>query len=58
MPACECVCRFLRLLITSGMIWNPYDWLNIIGSKHSLRIEVCHRNRPNKSKVYVSGYFT
>ena len=26
--ACVCVCPRLRLLITSGMIWSPYDWLN------------------------------
>ena len=23
-----CVCPSLRLLITCGMIWTPYDWLN------------------------------
>ena len=23
-----CVSPPLRLLITSGVIWNPYDWLN------------------------------
>ena len=25
---CDCVCPPLRLLITSGMIWTLYDWLN------------------------------
>ena len=26
---CLCVCvSTLRLLITSGVIWTPYDWLN------------------------------
>ena len=25
---CVCVCSPLRLVITSGMIWTPYDWLN------------------------------
>ena len=27
---CVCVCVYLRLrlLITSGVIWIPYDWLN------------------------------
>ena len=25
---CVCVCPPLRLLITSGMICTPYDWLN------------------------------
>ena len=24
---CLCVCLPLRLLITSGVIWTPYDWL-------------------------------
>ena len=23
-----CVCPPLRLLITSGVIWTPYDWVN------------------------------
>ena len=25
---CMCVCPPLRLLITSGVIWTPCDWLN------------------------------
>ena len=25
---CVCVCPPPRLLITSSMIWTPYDWLN------------------------------
>ena len=25
---CACVCLPPRLLITSGMIWTIYDWLN------------------------------
>ena len=25
---CACGCLSSRLLITSGMIWIPYDWLN------------------------------
>ena len=25
---CVCVCVSPRLLITSGVIWTPYDWLN------------------------------
>ena len=51
---CMCVCVFVcpspRLLITNGVIWIPYDWLNrfysfymatavIIGSSRGLRIE-------------------
>ena len=54
----------LRLLITSGMIWNLYEWLNklysfyvaaivIIGSGDILRIEVHCRNQLNKSKVWA-----
>ena len=26
---CVCVCRHLRLLVITGMIWTPYDWLNM-----------------------------
>ena len=54
---CVCLCAFVsvcpppRLLITSGVIWTPYDWLNkfysfymvavvVIGSGCGLRIEV------------------
>ena len=44
------------------MIWTPYDWLNkyysfytaaIVGivSRRGFRIEVRHRNQPNKSKL-------
>ena len=25
---CVCVCPPPRQLISSGMIWTPYDWLN------------------------------
>ena len=25
---CVCVSPLLRLLITSGVIWTPYEWLN------------------------------
>ena len=54
MRVCLCVCAFVclppRLLITSGVIWTPYDWLNnfysfhmatavVIGSRCGLRIE-------------------
>ena len=28
MCACVCVSPPPRLLITSGVIWTPYDWLN------------------------------
>ena len=28
MHVCVCVCPLPRLLISSGMIWSSYDWLN------------------------------
>ena len=28
MCVCVCVCPAPRLLIISGVIWTPYDWLN------------------------------
>ena len=28
MCACLCVCSPPRLLVTSGVMWAPYDWLN------------------------------
>ena len=28
MYVCVCVCPPPRLLITSGVIWTPYDWSN------------------------------
>ena len=45
-----------------GVMWTPYDWLNkfysfymaavvVIGDGRGLRIEMCHRNQPNKSEV-------
>ena len=55
-----CVCvSALRLLIASGMIWTPIDWLNKLYSfyvaaivnnisKRGLTIEVRHKNQPNK----------
>ena len=61
-----------RPLITSGVIWALYDWLNkfysfymaavvIINSECCLRLKACCRNQPNKSKVvlymYISCYF-
>ena len=56
MSVCVCmfVCPPLRLLITSGVIWTPYDYLNtfyicmatavIISSGRGLRIEARHGN--------------
>ena len=57
-----CVCLYQKLLITSGMIWAPYDWLNkfysfyavaVVGmvSRCGLSIDVCHKNQPNKHKL-------
>ena len=50
-----CVCPPLRLLITSGVIWTPYDWLNkfyscyiptvvVIINGRSLGIGTCRRH--------------
>ena len=55
------VCPPPRLLITSGVIETPYDWLNkfyrlymaaavIISSGRDLKIEARCGNQPNKSK--------
>ena len=54
----------VRLLITSGAIWTPYNWLNkgysfymaaviVIDGGCGLRIEVHHGNQPNKSKILL-----
>ena len=62
MCVCVCVCPPLRLLITSGVIWTPHDWLNkgycfymaavvIIGDGCGLIFEAHHRNQPIKSKL-------
>ena len=59
-----CVSPSPRLLIASGLIWTLYDWFNkfysfymaavvIISSGCSLRIKVCRRNQPNKSKLVL-----
>ena len=41
------------LLITSGMICTPGATVVIIGSECGLRIEECHINQPNKSKLLL-----
>ena len=53
-----------RLLLTSGMIWTPYDWLNnfytfyvaaVVGiaSRYGLGVDinVQHDNQPNKHRI-------
>ena len=47
-----CVCMYLpqRLLLTSGVICTPYDWLKVdIVSGGGLSFDACHRNQSNKS---------
>ena len=50
-----CMCPPPRLLITSGVMWTPFNWLNkfyscylatvvIIVNGHSLGIGICHRH--------------
>ena len=57
-----CMCLPPMLLITSGVIWIQYDWLNkffsfymavVVGiiSRHDLRIEALHKSQPNNSKL-------
>ena len=65
---CVCVCLRMslppRLLITSGMIWTPYDWLNkfysfyvaaVVGivtrHGHSIDHHMHCKNQPNKRKL-------
>ena len=62
---CVCVCPPLRQLITSGVIWTPYDWLNkgfnfynkaavvVISGGCGFRIEARRSNQPNKSKLLL-----
>ena len=58
---CMCVCLPLRILITSGLIWTLYNWLNnlysscvatvvSILSMHGLSIDACHEDQPNLYK--------
>ena len=66
--ACVCVCvcyvRILRVSITSGMIWIPYDWLNylysfnvaiVVGrvSRYGLTFEVHHRIQASSTKLVL-----
>ena len=58
MSACMCVCLPLRLFITSGVIWTPYDWFKrfysycmanvvIIVNGHGLCIDTHHPIKDN-----------
>ena len=40
-----CVCLPLRLLITSGMIWTSYDWLNKYYSYNMATVAVIGNGR-------------
>ena len=68
MCVCVCVCAHvhvcppLRLLITSGVMWIPYDWLNklysfnvaavvSIISRCGLSTKAHHESQPNKRKL-------
>ena len=62
MCTCLCMCPPLRLLITSGVIWSPYDWLNKFYSCYmasavgiingpGLGIDTHRGNQPDKSKL-------
>ena len=55
-----CVCPPPRLLITRGVIWTPYDWLNkfyscymatvvAIVNGRGLGIDTRRRHKPHKS---------
>ena len=61
---CMCVCPPPRLLIASGVIWTPYDWLNklysfymaavvVINDGHGLTVEAHRINQPNKSELLL-----
>ena len=57
-----CLCMALRLPLTSGMMWTPYDWLNklysfyiaavvgmVNGCGLNIDVRVRHRDQPNKN---------
>ena len=50
-----------------SILWTPYDWFEqsfrfymaamvSISSRHGLRIKVCCKNQPNKSKLCSTVY--
>ena len=42
---CMCVCPPPRLLITCGVIWAPYDWLNKFYSRYMAVVVVIVNGR-------------
>ena len=46
------MCLPLRLLVTSGEMRTPYNWLNKLYSfsRCGLSTDGCHANQPKKSK--------
>ena len=57
---CLCMCLSPRLLITSGVMWTIYLYITAIVSiisRRGLRIEACHCNQPNKSKLVLYKLF-
>ena len=62
-----CFCLPPRLLITSGVVWIPYDWLHkyyrfymaaIVGivSRRDFTIEARYRNQGNRSTLVLYNY--
>ena len=45
MYLCVCVCPPPRLLITSGVIWTLYDWLNKFYSRYMAIVVVIVNRR-------------
>ena len=45
LSVCVCVCLPPRLLITSGMMWTPYDWLNKFYGCHMATVVVIVNER-------------
>ena len=66
---CVCVCvSTLRLLITSGVIWTPYDWLNkfyscymatvviIVNGHCGIRDQITMIKTDTMNTIYHAGY--
>ena len=57
------MCPSPRLLVTRGVIWTPYNWLNKfcgaiidVDSRCGLRIELCHRSQYISNKTERFSY--